>query len=57
MLNGEKFELSNNFVVYIPTADYYTSDGYRIDQNGIKPNIETKSDDALEKVMNELIKD
>lgn len=56
MLNGEKFELFNNFVMYIPTADYYASDGFRIDQNGIKPNIETKSDDALDKVLNELIK-
>ncbi len=57
MLNGEKFELFNNFVMYIPTADYYASDGFRIDQNGIKPNVETKSDEALDKVMNELIKD
>ena len=57
MLNGEKFELYNNFVMYIPTADYYASDGYRIDQNGIRPNVETKSDEALDKVLNELIKD
>ena len=56
MLNGEKFDLFNNFHMYIPTADYYTSDGYRIEQNGVKPTIETKPEEALTKVLNELIK-
>ncbi|MFV8357819.1 S41 family peptidase [Flavobacterium sp. XS1P32] len=56
MLNAEKFSLLNNFYMYIPTADYYTSDGYRIEQNGVLPDIETKSEEALEKVINELIK-
>ena len=41
----------------IPTADYYTSDGYRIEQNGVKPDIETKSEEALNKVLSELISD
>jgi Peptidase family S41 len=55
MLNAEKFTLYNNFYMYIPTADYYTSDGYRIDQKGVFPDIETKSEEALNKVLNELI--
>lgn len=45
MLNGEMFSLNENFKMFIPTADYYTSDGFKIDQKGVKPNIETK--DAL----------
>lgn len=57
MLNGEKFKLYNNFLMYIPTADYYTSDGFRIEQNGVEPNIETKQDEALTKVLTELIKE
>lgn len=48
MLNGEMFELPRGFKVFIPTADYYTSDGYRIDQNGVVPDIETTGEDALE---------
>ncbi len=51
MLNGEMFDLENNFKMFIPTADYYTSDGYRIDQNGVKPNIETQSNEALKKAL------
>lgn len=57
MLNAEKFKLYNNFLMYIPTADYYASDGYRIEQNGVQPTIEIKPDDALNKVMTELIKE
>lgn len=52
MLNGEMFDLVNGFKMFIPTADYYSSDGYRIDQNGVKPNVETKSDDALNRAIN-----
>ncbi len=51
MLNGEMFDLVNGFKMFIPTADYYTSDGYRIDQNGVKPNVETKSESALNKAI------
>jgi Peptidase family S41 len=57
MLNGEKFKLYDNYFIYIPTADYYSSDGYRIEQNGVTPNIETKSEEALDKVLKELIKE
>ncbi|MFN3917451.1 MAG: S41 family peptidase [Flavobacteriales bacterium] len=56
MLNGELFELDKGFKMVIPTADYYASDGYRIDQNGVKPNIETKQEEALDYVMKNLIK-
>lgn len=51
MLNGEMFDLVNGFKMFIPTADYYASDGYRIDQNGVKPNVEIKSDDALNRAI------
>ena len=54
MLNGEMFNLNKNFKMFIPTADYYTSDGFKIDQKGVKPNIETKSEDALNIAMNHL---
>jgi Peptidase family S41 len=47
MMNGEKFDLWNGFKIYVPTADYYTSDGFRIDQKGVKPDIETKVEESL----------
>lgn len=52
MLNGEMFDLDKGFKMFIPTADYYASDGYRIDQKGVQPNIETKGEDALKIVSN-----
>lgn len=54
MLNGEIFPLQKDFKMVIPTADYYTADGYRIDQQGVLPDIEVKQD-ALEYVLNNLI--
>lgn len=54
MLNGEKFDLNHGFHIFIPTADYYASDGYKIDLNGVKPNIETKSEDALKTAINHM---
>lgn len=51
MLNGEIFELDPGFKMVIPTADYYTSDGFRIDGIGVKPDIETRKEDALQTVL------
>jgi len=55
MLNGEIFKLNRGFSLYVPTADYYTTDGFRIDQNGVNPNIELESDDPIEYIMKQLI--
>lgn len=48
MLNGEQFEIKNNWLITIPTADYYTADGYHIDQKGVDPDVIVKKGDALE---------
>lgn len=56
MLNGEFFDIKNGFRIIVPTADYYTSDGYRIDKKGVAPTIETKDVDALEYVLTNLIR-
>ena len=52
MLTGEEFDLGNGFKLFLPTADYYAADGYRIDQKGVTPDIEVKQDEALEYVLN-----
>ncbi len=35
----------------LPLADYYTSDRFRIEQKGVKPNVKVKSEKALERVV------
>jgi Peptidase family S41 len=56
MLNGERFNVSNGYQLLIPTADFYTSDGTRIEGKGVKPNYIVKSGDALNYVLSNLIK-
>ena len=57
MLNGEIFGLNSGFSLIVPTATYYTSDGYKIDGNGVKPNVEVKPEEALDYVMENLIQE
>lgn len=55
MMNGEIFDLKSGFSLVVPTATYYTSDGYMIDGKGVIPNYETTSENALIYVMENLI--
>jgi hypothetical protein len=55
MLNAERFDLKSDFSVFVPTADYYTIDGLRIDQNGVEPNIKLEDEEPVEYVMKQLI--
>ena len=55
MLNGERFKVDGGFTQIVPTADYYTADGNRIDQKGVTPDIEVNEHEALEYVLRELI--
>lgn len=56
MLSGEEFPVGGDWVITIPTAEYYTVDGFRIDQVGVQPDISLKPDeDALQYVLNNLI--
>ena len=49
MLNGESFTAGDGFVVTVPTATYYASDGFRIDRQGVTPDIAVpETGDALE---------
>ena len=51
MLSGEKFSVGDEFFLTIPTADFYTSDGIRLDGVGVTPDIEVNPKDALEYVL------
>lgn len=51
MLAASPFKVSEKYILSLPIADFYTFDGNRLEGNGVKPNIETDSEDALKKVM------
>jgi len=51
MLNGEIFGIGDSFNLWIPTADYYTADGFKIDKVGVTPDIDVDPADALEKAL------
>jgi hypothetical protein len=51
MLNGERFELQDKFNLWMPTADYYTVDGNKIDKTGVEPHISVMPDAALDKAL------
>jgi hypothetical protein len=51
MLAAAPFDLYGKYKIILPLADFYTYDGIRLDNVGVNPDIEAKSDDALEKAM------
>lgn len=51
MLNGEVFQVDEGFSIVIPTADYYTSDGFRLDKKGVEPDIRVNQKEALDYVL------
>ncbi len=55
MLAAEMFDLSQGFRLFLPTADYYASDGFRIDKKGVQPDIDTGDTDALQYVLDNLL--
>lgn len=55
MLNGERFPISSGFTVILPTADYYTIDGKRLDQQGVTPDVVLDPENAIEHVINNMI--
>ncbi len=55
MLSVETFSLPHNYKLFLPTASYYTADGYEIDQNGVKPDHEVAHKKALNYTLNNLI--
>ena len=56
MLNGERFDINGEYTLWVPTADYYTADGKKLDKIGIEPDIRVKSKKALDYVINNMLK-
>ncbi len=56
MLNGESFKVKESWQITIPTADYFTADGKRLDKIGVEPDHKVKASDALTFVLKKLVK-
>lgn len=56
LLSAKGFELDNEFEIMIPTNDFISSKGFRVDRVGISPDIEVGENDALDYVVKNLIK-
>jgi len=54
MLNGESFDLGQNCELFLPTATYYATDGFKIDGVGVAPEIATESSKALETALEQI---
>jgi len=52
MLNGESFAINSELSLFVPTADFYAADGYKIDGKGVLPDIKIASEEALDFVLN-----
>ncbi|OON68309.1 hypothetical protein B0919_14255 [Hymenobacter sp. CRA2] len=51
MLSGERFALPAPFVLWVPTADYYTADGKRLDLVGVAPDVAVNPASSLNHVL------
>lgn len=56
MLSGRRFIVNEQVTLFLPVNDYLSATGYRIDQNGVKPDVQVKSAVALDYVLKQLIK-
>jgi hypothetical protein len=51
MLSATVFQVNGKYHLFLPIADYYNAELQRLDQVGVKPDIEVKADEALEHVL------
>jgi hypothetical protein len=51
MLAASPFVASGKYMLMLPIADFYTYDGIRLDKVGVSPDIEVKSEEALNKAL------
>ena len=56
LLSIKWFKLNDMFNLAIPTNDFISTFGYRVDKKGIEPDINTGNEDALEYVLKYLVK-
>ncbi len=55
MLSAAMFQIKDKYYIFLPIADYYTSDYKRLDQIGVTPSIIIDQQKALDYVLDNLI--
>jgi C-terminal processing protease CtpA/Prc len=55
LLNPQRFHIDEDIMLVVPVNDFISYNGFRIEQQGIEPDIRTKRGQELERVM-EIIK-
>lgn len=51
MLSSKGFIVNDKYDLYLPIGNYYTTNNFWIEQNGVTPNVEVKLEDALKKAL------
>jgi C-terminal processing protease CtpA/Prc len=51
LLSGSNFDINENYGIFLPIADYYMFDGFKIDKVGVQPDIEVDASQAKEHVL------
>ncbi|MDX1627279.1 MAG: S41 family peptidase [Fulvivirga sp.] len=51
LLSGSNFDVDENYGAFIPIADYYMADGFKIDKIGVNPDIEVEVNEAKTRVL------
>ena len=51
LLSGSSFDINENYGVFLPTADYYMFDGFKVDKVGVQPDIEVEASQAKKHVL------
>lgn len=51
MLAASPFVVSEKYMLMLPIGDFYTYDGIRLDKVGVRPDIEVKPEEALNKAL------
>lgn len=56
MLSAVPLKITDKYYLFMPIADYYTNDGVRLEQRGVKPDINVESQNDLEYVRENFLK-
>ncbi len=51
LLSGTNFDIGENHGIFLPIADYYMFDSFKVDKAGVQPDIQVEADQAREHVL------
>jgi len=51
LLSGTSFDINENFGIFLPIADYYMFDGFKVDKVGVQPGVVVEAGRAKAEVL------